>query len=86
MPDGDEAVPDAGLGQYGAAMGASSRLDRTTISDARDGLQRVLEAIRAGELAAGPGYVARLEGAIAGLDALLKQLRRDSHGGDRPPS
>lgn len=71
MTDGDAAVPTGAPGQYGAAMGASSRLDRRVVADARDGLQRVLEAIRAGELTAGPGYVARLEGAVAALDALL---------------
>ncbi len=58
-------------------MGApSSRLDRRVVADARDGLQRVLEAIRAGELTAGPGYVARLEGAIAALAALVGELAR----------
>ena len=71
MTDGDAAVPTGAPGQYGAAMGASSRRSRRTVSEARDGLPRVLEAIRASGLTAGPGYVARLEGAIAALDALL---------------
>jgi hypothetical protein len=52
-----------------------ARLDRSTVSEARDGLRRVLEAIRKEELTAGPGYVARLEGAIAALDPLLEQSR-----------
>lgn len=47
------------------------RLRRRTVAESRDGLQRVLAAIRTGELAASPGYVARLEGAIAALDTLL---------------
>jgi hypothetical protein len=47
------------------------RIERRTLAESRDGLQRVLEAIRTGELTATPGYVARLEGAIAALDALL---------------
>jgi hypothetical protein len=44
-----------------------------TVIESRDGLRRVLEAIYKGELTAGPGYVARLEGAIAALDALLEE-------------
>ena len=47
------------------------RLQRRTVAESRDGLQRVLESIRLGELTATPGYVARLEGAIAALDTLL---------------
>ena len=49
----------------------TERLERHTVAESRDGLQRVLEAIRTGELTASPGYLARLEGAIAALDALL---------------
>jgi hypothetical protein len=41
------------------------------VREARNGLERVLEAIREGDLTAGPGYQSRLEGAIAALDALL---------------
>jgi len=41
------------------------------VVEARDGLRRVLAAIHRGELTADSGYVARLEGAIAALDALL---------------
>jgi hypothetical protein len=74
---GEAKVPRAAPGRYRVAMGASSRLERTTVSEARDGLKRVLEAIRAGELTAGPGYVARLEGAVAALEALLGQLTLD---------
>lgn len=55
------------------------RIERRTLASSRDGLQRILEAIRRGELTAGSGYVARLEGAIAALDALLEK----SHTGDR---
>ncbi|HUY56561.1 MAG TPA: hypothetical protein VMV12_01865 [Candidatus Micrarchaeaceae archaeon] len=47
------------------------RLQRRTVAESRDGLQRVLEAIRQGELTATPGYMAHLQGAIAALDALL---------------
>jgi len=52
-------------------MGASARLERRTVSEARDGLQRVLGAIRAGELTAGSGYVVRREWAVAAVDTLL---------------
>jgi hypothetical protein len=38
------------------------RLQRRTVSESRDGLQRVLEAIHKGELTASAGYIARLEG------------------------
>ncbi len=71
MPDGDAAVQAAAVGRYGPSMEASSRLYRRVVADARDGLQRVLEAIRVGGLTAGSGYVARLEGAIAALDTVL---------------
>jgi hypothetical protein len=47
------------------------RLQRRTVADARDGLQRILEAIGRGELTASSSYVARLEGAIAALSAML---------------
>lgn len=50
----------------------AERLQRRTVAESRDGLQRVLVAIRTGELTASPGYVARLEGAIAALDVLLE--------------
>jgi hypothetical protein len=33
----------------------------------------VLEKVRQGDLTAGPGYVAGLEGAIAALDALIEE-------------
>ena len=71
MTDGDAAVPTGAPGQYGAAMGASSRRSRRTVPEARDGLQRVLEAIRASGLTGWPELRPRLEGAIAALDALL---------------
>ena len=47
------------------------RLRPADVAEARDGLQRILEAIGRGELTASPGYVARLEGAIAALSAML---------------
>ena len=47
------------------------RLHRRTVAESREGLERVLEAIHKGELTASAGYVARLEGAIAALEALL---------------
>jgi hypothetical protein len=51
---------------------ASGRnIHRKVVVESRDGLQRLVEAIRRGELTAAPGYVARLEGAIAALDALI---------------
>lgn len=57
---------------------ASSVLDdlisTETIRGARDQLARMLEAVRAGELTAPSGLVARLEGAITALEALLGDL------------
>ena len=47
------------------------RLRPGDVAEARDGLRRILEAIGRGELTASPGYVARLEGAIAALSAML---------------
>ncbi len=41
------------------------------MAEARDGLQRILEAIGRNELTASSAYVARLEGAISALSALL---------------
>jgi hypothetical protein len=49
------------------------RLQQRTVAESRDGLRRVLEAIHKGELTASTGYIARLEGAIAALDALLEE-------------
>jgi hypothetical protein len=48
-------------------------LQRRTVIESRDGLRRVLEKVRQGDLTAGPGYVAGLEGAIAALDALIEE-------------
>ena len=45
-----------------------------TIVGVRDQLDRLLNAVRAGELTAPSGLVARLEGAITVLDALLGDL------------
>jgi hypothetical protein len=49
----------------------SDRLQRQYVSEVRDGLKLVLEKIASGELTAGPGLVARLEGAILALDTIL---------------
>lgn len=47
------------------------RLRPADVAEARDGLQRILEAVRRGELTASNTYVSRLEGAISALGALL---------------
>lgn len=47
------------------------RLGPADVAEARDGLQRILEAIGRNELTASSAYVARLEGAISALSALL---------------
>lgn len=47
------------------------RLRPGDVAEARDGLQRILEAIGRGELTASASYVARLEGATAALSAML---------------
>jgi hypothetical protein len=47
------------------------RLDRTKVSEVRGGLRWMLEKIESGELTAGPGLVARLEGAVEALNVLL---------------
>lgn len=49
------------------------RLGPSDVADARDGLQRILEAISRGELTASSAYVSRLEGAVAALSALLSE-------------
>jgi hypothetical protein len=41
----------------------AARLQRRTVIESRDGLRRVLEKVRQGDLTAGPGYVAGPEGA-----------------------
>ncbi len=50
----------------------TQRLQPRDVAQARDGLQRILEAIGRGELTASSAYVARLEGAISALSALLR--------------
>ena len=55
-------------------MGKRSRTQRLRpgdVAEARDGLQRILEAIGRGELTASSSYVARLEGATLALSAML---------------
>ena len=47
------------------------RLSPGDVEQARDGLQRILEAIGRGELTASSSYVARLEGATLALSAML---------------
>lgn len=62
--------------KHGPAEGgirSHPQLNRREVAEARDGLQRVLEAVARGELAAGGAYTAGLEGAIAALDALLER-------------
>ena len=49
----------------------TQRLQPRDVAQARDGLQRILEAIGRSELTASSAYVARLEGAISALSALL---------------
>lgn len=53
------------------------RLGPADVADARDGLQRILEAIGRGELTASSAYVSRLEGAISALDALVSDGPKD---------
>ena len=55
----------------GGGLWSGVRREPDAVIGARDGLRRILEAIRSGELRASPSYVARLEGAIAALDAVL---------------
>lgn len=52
---------------------ARRRISPGDVERARDGLERILEAIGRGELIASSSYVARLEGAIAALDSLLRE-------------
>ncbi len=47
------------------------RISAGDVAEARDGLQRILEAIGRGELTASSSYVARLEGATVALSAML---------------
>jgi surfactin synthase thioesterase subunit len=47
------------------------RIETDTIRDARDQLDRLLGAIRSGNLTAQLGVVGHLEGAIVALEALL---------------
>ena len=47
------------------------RISPGDVEQARDGLQRILEAIGRGELTASSSYVARLEGATLALSAML---------------
>lgn len=42
-------------------------------AEAADALRRLLDAVRRGELDAGSGMVARLEGALDALDALARR-------------
>jgi hypothetical protein len=54
--------------------GASRRVSIETIRGVRDQLDGLLGAVRSGEVTAPSGLVARLEGAITVLDALLGDL------------
>ncbi len=57
-------------------------IPREQITETADGLRRLLGAIRAGDLTAGPGLVNRLEGAASALDALTG--RTGPHEGQAP--
>lgn len=46
---------------------------RDKLSEVAAGLRRILDAIARGELSAKPGEINRLEGAVAGLEALARQ-------------
>ena len=52
----------------------TDQIDAETIRGARDQLARLLEAVRARELTAPSGLIARLEGAVTALEALLSEL------------
>lgn len=48
-------------------------LQRLDVEATAEGLRRLLDAVRSGQLVAGSGDIARLEGALAALEALLGQ-------------
>lgn len=52
-------------------MTSRSRIKLQTLLEARDSLKWFLDAIANGELTAGPGLRARLEGAVAALGELI---------------
>ncbi len=53
-----------------ATMASLQPLD---VEATAEGLRRLLDAVRSGQLVAGSGDIARLEGALAALEALLGQ-------------
>jgi hypothetical protein len=55
-------------------VGASRHVRVETIREVRDQLDRLLDAVRSGELTAPSGLIARLEGAITALDAVAGDL------------
>lgn len=72
-----DAVIKVTPGRPGGGLWSGVRRQPDSLLEARDGLRSFVEAIRSDELPGSRAYVARLEGAIAALDALL---------GDRPNS
>jgi hypothetical protein len=50
---------------------SSDHISVETVRGVRDQLERLLDAVRSGQLTAPSGMVTRLEGAITALDALL---------------
>ncbi|PZR80340.1 MAG: hypothetical protein DLM65_08505 [Candidatus Aeolococcus gillhamiae] len=53
--------------------GREEQVSADTIREARDALHRLLHRVSEGTMTAPPGLVARLEGAIAALDAVLAE-------------
>lgn len=58
----------------GGRLRSGVQREPDAVIGARDGLRRILEAIRSGDSTASDAYVARLEGAVAALDAILGDL------------
>lgn len=56
-----------------------AKLDASTLAEVAAGLRRLLDLIRAGELSASSGEVARLEGAADAIEALAVKESTRSH-------
>jgi len=54
--------------------GGKRSYTRAELAEVADGLTRLLVTVRRGDLAAGPGTVSRLEGAIIALRSLAERL------------
>jgi len=54
--------------------GGKRSYTRAELAEVADGLTRLLDTVRRGDLAAGPGTVSRLEGAIIALRSLAERL------------